>query len=251
MKFIRLLPLIASVIAVILAVGISHSSTSSIAMQGTGTIKGHVRLSGKPPGNTVIRMGVDPMCGSINAGKRVIQEAVLTSADGGLKNAFVKLQGTFPQTPVPRQPVVLDERGCVYAPRVFGMRVGQTLQIRNDDPLLHNVHSSSDHDNNINVGQATSGIVSEFRPKTEEVMLNFGCDVHRWMKAYVGVVSHPYFAVSGDGGTFEIDNVPPGTQTVQVWHEVYGMLTKTVRVQGGAITNIEFSYTGDEKPSPH
>jgi hypothetical protein len=248
MKLLRRLPLIVSVTAVIFVAGVSHSS---IAVQGTGTIKGHVRLSGKNPGNIVIRMGVDPMCGQINAGKRVIQEAVLTSADGGLKNAFVKLQGTFPQTPVPRQPVVLDERGCIYAPRVLGMRVGQTLQIRNDDPLLHNVHSSSDHDNNINVGQATSGIVSEFRPKSEEVMLPFGCDVHRWMKAYVGVVNHPYFAVSGDAGTFEIDNVPPGTQTVQVWHEVYGMLTKTVRVQGGAIANIEFSYTGVEKPSTH
>jgi len=244
MKVLRLLPLTASIAVVILVAGISHSSTS---MQGTGTIKGHVRLSGKSPGNTVIRMGVDPMCGSINAGKRVIQEAVLTSADGGLKNAFVKLQGTFPQTPVPRQPVILDERGCVYVPRVIGMRVGQTLQIRNDDPLQHNVHSMSDHNNNINVGQATSGIVSELRPKSEEVMLRFGCDIHRWMTAYVGVVSHPYFAVSGEGGTFEIDNVPAGTQTIQVWHEVYGLLTKTVRVQGGAIANVEFSYTGAEK----
>jgi plastocyanin len=245
MKLLNCLPLIASVTAVILVAGISNSST---AVQGTGTIKGHVRLSGKSPGNTVIRMGVDPMCGTINAGKRVIQEAVLTSADGGLKNAFVKLQGNFPQTPVPRQPVVLDERGCVYAPRVLGMRVGQTLQVRNDDPLQHNVHSVSDHGNDINVGQATSGVVSEFRPRSEEVMLRFGCEIHRWMFAYVGVVSHPYFAVSADGGAFEIDNVPPGTQTVQVWHEVYGILTKTVRVQGGAIANIEFSYTGAEKP---
>jgi plastocyanin len=213
MKLLKCLPLIASVTAVILVAGISNSST---AVQGTGTIKGHVRLSGKSPGNTVIRMGVDPMCGTINAGKR--------------------------------QPVVLDERGCVYAPRVLGMRVGQTLQVRNDDPLQHNVHSVSDHGNDINVGQATSGVVSEFRPRSEEVMLRFGCEIHRWMFAYVGVVSHPYFAVSADGGTFEIDNVPPGTQTVQVWHEVYGMLTKTVRVQGGAIANIEFSYTGAEKP---
>jgi len=240
--------LIASLTAGVLVARVSHSAT---ALQGTGTIKGHVRLSGKSPGNTIIRMGIDPKCGSINAGKRVIQESVVTSADGGLKNAFVKLQGTFPQTPVPRQPVVLDERGCVYVPRVLGMRVGQTLQIRNDDPLVHNVHSSSDHKNDINVAQATSGIVSEFRPKSEEVMITFGCDVHRWMKAYVGVVSHPYFAVSGDGGTFEIDNVPAGTQTVQVWHEAYGMLSKTVRVQGGAIANIDFSYTGTEKPSTH
>jgi len=246
MKYLKLLSMLLTVIAAIFAAEITHSSTT---LQGTGTIKGHVRLTGKNPGNTVIRMGVDPMCNSINAGKRVIQEMVLTSADGGLKNAFVKLQGNFPQTPVPRQPVVLDQRGCIYAPRVVGMRVGQTLQIRNDDPLKHNVHSESAHDNNLNVGQETSGIVSEFRPKSEEIMLRLRCDIHRWMTAYVGVVNHPYFAVSGDGGTFEIDNVPPGMQTVQVWHEAYGMQTKTVRVQPGAIANIDLSYTGAEKPS--
>jgi len=189
------------------------------------------------------------MCDGINAGKRVIQEAVLTSPDGGLKNVFVKLQGTFPQSPVPRQAVVLDQRGCVYVPRVLGMRVGQTLQIKNDDPLLHNVHSVSSHANDFNFGQAAAGVVSEFRPKSEEVMIRLRCDVHRWMTAYIGVVSHPYFAVSGDGGLFEIDNVPPGTQTVQTWHELYGKLTKTVRVQAGVVANIEFSYTGAEKPS--
>jgi plastocyanin len=251
-RYFKTVPILASVIAVIVAAGISHSSASSTAvtaMQGTGTIKGHVRLSGKNPGNAVIRMGVDPMCDSINAGKRVLQEAVLTSADGGLKNVFVKLQGTFPQSPVPRQPVVLDQRGCVYAPRVLGMRVGQTLQIKNNDPLLHNVHSVSEHANDFNMGQATAGIVSEYRPKSEEVMLRLRCDVHRWMTAYIGVVSHPYFAVSGDGGAFEIDNVPPGTQTVQIWHEAYGILTKTVRVQAGTVANMEFSYTGAEKPS--
>jgi hypothetical protein len=246
MKFLRYLLLFALVTAAMLVAGLLHSST---AMQGTGTIKGRVRLSGKSPGNTVIRMGVDPMCGTINAGKRVIQEAVLTSADGGLKNAFVKLQGTFPQTPVPVKPVVLDQRGCVYVPRVIGMRVGQTLQIKNDDPLQHNVHSNSEHGNSFNVGQHTQGAVFEFRPKTEEIMLPLRCDIHRWMTAYVGVVSHPYFAVSGDGGTFEIDNVPAGTQTIQVWHEAYGTMTKTVRVQGGAVANIEISYTGAEKPS--
>jgi len=234
------------VAAFIFAAEVSHSST---AFQGTGTIKGRVRLTGKNPGNTVIRMGVDPKCASINTGKLVIQEVVSTSADGGLKNAFVKLQGNFPQTPVPSKPAVLDERGCIYAPRVIGMRVGQTLQIKNDDALKHNVHTDSAHKNDLNVGQETSGIVSEFRPKSEEVMLRFGCDIHKWMRAYVGVVSHPYFAVSGDGGTFEIDNVPVGMQTVQVWHEAYGMLTKTVSVKGGAVASVDFGYTGTEKPS--
>src|SRR5262245_39158137 len=85
---------------------------------GRGTIKGRVRLSGKSPGNVVIRMGMDPMCASLNAGKQVIQPAVLTSDDGGLANVFVKLQGTFPPAPVPTEPVTIDQRGCMYGPRV-------------------------------------------------------------------------------------------------------------------------------------
>src|SRR5438093_12693944 len=91
------------------------------AQANTGTIKGHIHLSGKLPGNPIIRMGVDPMCSRINAGKRVVQETVLADINGGLSNVFVKLQGTFPQTPVPPQPVFIDQKGCIYTPRVIGM----------------------------------------------------------------------------------------------------------------------------------
>src|SRR5713101_88849 len=97
----------------------------------TGTIKGHIGLSGKLPGNSIIRMGNDPMCAKVNAGKRVIQETVAAAIDGSLANVFVRLQGSFPQTPVPTQPVILDQHACLYAPRVVGVRVGQTLQIKN------------------------------------------------------------------------------------------------------------------------
>ena len=78
-------------------------------------------------------------------------------------------------------------------------------------------------------------------------MLRLKCDVHSWMTAFVGVVSHPYFAVSHDAGVFEIDNVPPGTYTIEAWHEQYGPLKQTVRVKAGAPTTIDFSYTGSEK----
>src|SRR6185295_1358398 len=91
----------------------------------TGTIKGHVRLSGPLPGNPVIRMGMDPMCSKMLAGKRVIQEYVVAAIDGSLANVFVRLQGNLPQTPVSNQPVTIDQRGCVYLPRVVGVRVGQ------------------------------------------------------------------------------------------------------------------------------
>src|SRR6266850_6950933 len=108
------------------------------AQSNTGTIKGRITLSGKPPGNPVIRMGRDPMCAKVNTGKQVIQETVLTR-NGGLANVFVRLQGNFPQTSVPTQPVTIDQKGCIYLPRVVGIRVGQTLQIKNSDDWLHNV----------------------------------------------------------------------------------------------------------------
>jgi hypothetical protein len=130
-----------------------------------------------------------------------------------------------------------------------GVRVGQFLQIRNDDELLHNVHSSSARGNTFNVSEPKAGIVQQFRMKDEEIMLRIKCDVHSWMVAFAGVVNNPYFAVSNGAGTFEIDNVPPGTYTIQAWHEQYGPLTQTVRVRAGATTALDFSYTGAEKPT--
>src|ERR1051325_7984095 len=88
----------------------------------TGTIKARVHLNGKSPGNVVIRMGVDPLCSQINSGKRVLQESVVADASGGLANVFVKLQGSFPSAPVPSEPVVIDQRNCIYQPRVVGAR---------------------------------------------------------------------------------------------------------------------------------
>ena len=233
-----------ALVAVAWASGYVSTAAQSASL---GTIKGHVRLTGRRPGNRVIRMGVDPMCVTINAGKRVLQETVVTTADGSLANVFVRLEGSFPETPVPTEPAVIDQRGCIYRPRVVGVRVGQTLLIRNSDALFHNVHSLSTGSNGFNVGQPVAGMVNQFRLKDEELMLRLACDVHRWMTAHVGVVSHPYFAVSGSDGTFEIGNVPVGTYTVQTWHERYGDLTQPVRVRPGAATTVNVAYTGAEQ----
>lgn len=213
-----------------------------------GTIRGHIALGGKVPGNAVIRMGLDPMCAKLNAGKLTVQEIVAATADGSLGNVFVRLQGSFPKTPVPAGAVMIDQKGCIYTPRVVGVQIGQTLQVRNSDALLHNVHSLSAKDNSFNVGQPMAGMVNQFKLKTEEIMLRLRCDLHTWMTAYVAVVSNPYFAVSDKTGTFQIANVPPGTYTIQAWHERYGSLAQTVRVQAGAAAEVKFSYTGNEKP---
>jgi plastocyanin len=215
---------------------------------GRGTIKGHIKLTGKLPGNRVIRMGMDPKCAEANRGTRVIQETVAAAIDGSLANVFVHLQGTFPQTPVPAEPVVLDQRACVYRPRVIGVRVGQTLQVKNSDDWLHNVHSLSARGNEFNISEPKAGMVQSLKMKNEEVMLHIKCDVHSWMTTWVGVVTNPYFAVTNDGGNFEIANVPAGSYTILTWHEQYGPLMQTVRVRAGAATTVDFAYTGSEKP---
>ncbi len=219
------------------------------AQANTGTIKGHVHLSGKLPGNPIIRMGMDPMCSKINAGKRILQEYVVATVDGSLANVFVRLQGNVPQTPISTQPVIIDQRGCVYAPRVVGVRAGQVLQIKNSDALMHNVHGLSGKDNSFNVGQPAAGMVYQWKAKNEEIMVHLKCDIHNWMNAYIGVVTNPYFAVSDTMGTFQIDKVPPGTYTLQAWHERFGALTKTITVKAGAATTVDFTYTGNEKSS--
>jgi hypothetical protein len=229
-----------------LAVAICAAATV-VSAAPAGTLKGRIKLSGPEPGNRVIRMGMDPMCAKLWAGKKPVDEVVVVSKDGGLENAFVKLDGSFPGSPVPAQPVLLDQQRCFYHPRVIGARAGQVLRIKNDDNLLHNVHSSSTHRNSFNFGQPMAGISSDFKLLDEE-MLKIACDVHRWMTAWIGIVDHPYFSVSGADGSFVINNVPAGKRSVTVWHETLGTLTKSVDVKEGATTTVEFVYPPAKKP---
>ena len=222
---------------------IDDSVATPVQTSTGGTITGHIGVKGKVPGNPVIRMGMDPKCAQLNVGRRPVQEIVAASADGSLANVFVSLQGSFPAVPAPAQPVTIDQRGCMYVPRVVGAQIGQTVQVRNSDELLHNVHSNSARGNAFNFSQPKAGIVQEIRLKDPEIMLRVACDIHRWMTAFVGVVSHPYFATSAAGGTFTIANVPAGTHTIQAWHELFGVVTQTVRVTEGSSSTVEFTYT--------
>jgi plastocyanin len=212
-----------------------------------GTIKGTIKFTGAEPGNRVIRMGMDPMCAAANRGRQVVNEVYLVGDKNALGNVFVKVDGTFPATPVPSQPVEIDQRSCVYTPRVIGARVGQTLLVKNSDNWLHNVHTDSAKRNSINQSTPQAGM-SVTLPLKDEEMLRVGCDVHRWMTAWVGIVSHPYFAVSeGKGGTFTIANVPAGKRNVTAWHEAFGTLTRAVDVKDGQTVTVDFVYT--RKPS--
>jgi hypothetical protein len=221
--------------------------TGASAAGGTGTIQGHVRLSGPAPGNPIIRMGMDPMCAKLNAGPaKPVQTVVVHGANGGLANVFVTLKGTFPKTAPPSEPVVVRQVKCVDAPRVVGAMVGQKLRIVNSDTLAHETHAVTAKGNEFKVTQPHSDMVFDYTLKNPEEMLRLACDVHRWMTAYVGVEPHPYFKVTDDAGSFTIANVPPGHHEIRAWHERYGWLTKMVDVKAGQTATIDFAYTGQE-----
>jgi plastocyanin len=240
------LPVILCAMTAIGAAGLDERATA----QAGGTIEGHVKLTGTPPENVPIRMNWDVNCLKINTGKRVLHDTVLTSANGDLANVFAYLDGSFPEATGSTQAAPeIDQEGCVYHPRVQGARVGQTLQVKNSDQTIHNIHGITSKGNAFNATLSQAGMAAKFQLKGDEVILRVKCDVHVWMTGYVGVVNHPYFAVSGTNGEFKISGVPAGKQTIRVWHELYGPLTQTVDVKAGATTPAHFVYTGNEKPS--
>ncbi len=229
--------------SVISPLALSPLALSPLHAAGGGTIRGRVTFTGPEPGNRVIRMGMDPMCAAANRGKQVVNLVYAVGEGNTLGNVFVKVEGNFPPTPVPSQPVEIDQKDCIYQPRVIGARVGQVLRVKNSDNWLHNVHSDSTRGSSVNQSTPQAGMDVKIPLKGEE-MLRLGCDVHRWMTSWVGVVSHPYFAVSDTKtGTFTINNVPAGKRTITAWHETLGTLTKSVDVKDGQTVIVDFVYT--------
>ncbi|HEX9736158.1 MAG TPA: TonB-dependent receptor [Thermoanaerobaculia bacterium] len=208
-----------------------------------GAIEGKVVFTGKARRNPLIDMGADPNCLQINAGKKVVQEYVSLNEDQSVDDVFVHVTGDVAAGgAAPADALVVDQRGCTYHPRVAGAVTGQVLRIVNSDSTLHNIHTQSDAGNSFNVGQPGAGQKYEHKLRGQEVMLRLKCDVHEWMRGFVGVKSHPYFAVTAGGGAFRIEGVPAGTYTLQAWQEVLGALDQQVVVKDGETVTVEFAY---------
>jgi hypothetical protein len=208
-----------------------------------GRLAGVVTFDGNAPANSPIRMNADPVCARENAAGAVA-ETILVS-NGGLANAFVYVKDGLDgyAFEAPSAAVTLDQKGCRYVPHVFGLRVGQPLEIRNSDATFHNVHALPNVNQEFNVGQPNQGMKNVKTFTAREVMVRVKCDVHAWMQAYAGVLDHPYFAVTASGGAFEIPNLPPGTYTIEAWHEQLGTQTRTVTLAAKESREVGFTYT--------
>ena len=206
------------------------------------TLSGKVVVEGTVPENPKINMDADPVCKSLHSGD-VRAEKVVVNPNQTLRHAFVYVKegasGTFT---APSAPAVLDQRGCMYQPHVLGMQTGQPLAIVNSDSTLHNVHALGQKNPEFNLGMPMQGMKLEKTFFNPEVMMRFKCDVHPWMGAYVGVLSHPFFSVTGEEGSFEIPNLPPGEYTLEAWHETYGTQMQKIQVSEGETKTVDFKF---------
>jgi plastocyanin len=206
-----------------------------------GGVKGVINYSGPDP-DTPIAMNADPTCASLHStpvdtGKYLVN-------GGKLENVFVYVKTGLEgkNFPTPTEKKVLDQQGCQYHPHVFGIQVGQPLSIKNSDATLHNIHGMPKSNAEFNQGQPIQNMEFDHTFDKAEVMVPFKCDVHPWMNAYVGVLPHPYYAVSGADGTFSIDKLPPGTYTLEAWHEELGTATQQVTVAANQTADVTFDF---------
>jgi len=207
-----------------------------------GNVAGRIMFEGTLPANEVIPMASDPVCARENSGGVTFDTVVVNN--GGLDNVFVYVKdglGGY-YFDVPTEAVALDQKGCRYTPHVFGLRVGQPLEIVNSDATMHNVHAMPTVNREFNFSQHVPGMKERKTFTAREVMVRFKCDVHGWMSAYAGVLDHPYFAVTANGGQFQLKGLPAGTYTVEAWHEKFGTSSQSVTLGEKDDHNITFTF---------
>lgn len=208
-----------------------------------GTLKGTVRLDGKPPPNKELNVGT---CTTETKGP-VYADTVLAK-DGKLQNAFVYVKKgleSYKGPAAPEEPVVMDQKGCVYHPHVIGARVGQKVVFLNSDPVLHNVRTVADQNAPFNDMMPTKDMRLAKTFDKEEVMVRAKCDVHPWMAAFVGVVPHPFFAVSNEAGEIVLQNVPEGEYELEAWHEAYGRQSQKVKIEARKSATVSFTFRAE------
>jgi plastocyanin len=207
-----------------------------------GDVTGKVAFEGTPPKSLPLRMDADKVCKAAHK-TPVRGEEVVVNANNTLKNVLVYVKGGLGNKKFdpPSKKLEFDQEGCMYKPHVLGIQTGQELEVVNSDPTLHNVHSLSKENPPFNVAQPKQGMRLTKKFDKPEVF-KVKCEVHTWMSAYIGVFSHPFFAVTGDDGSFTLSKLPPGEYTIEAWHEKYGTQTAKVKVDAAGKATADFKF---------
>jgi plastocyanin len=232
--------LAASLFAVVVSPGVAVAAS---------TITGTMTFDGKPPALKPLAMDADPACAKKHSTPVPDQRLVLGGGNT-LGNVLVWVSKGVPSGktwPAPKTPVTLDQQGCVYAPHVQGIMVGQAYRILNSDGILHNVHALPKVNPQFNKPMPPTMKETTTTFAKPENVFPIKCDVHPWMQAYIGVFTHPFFSASGADGKFTISGLDPGTYEITAWHEVLGTQTATITVAANETKSQNFKFAVAKK----
>lgn len=214
-------------------------------LENGATVTGKVGFEGAKPVPRKLDMSAVPSCEHTHPNGAFSEEVVI-NPNNTVRNTFVWVKSGVPNQnwQVPSTPVQIDQKGCMYVPHVAGVMAGQPVAFTNSDPANHNIHPMVQANGEWNESQPPgSGAIHRTFPK-QEVMVGIKCNVHNWMRAYLGVVRHPFFAVTGDDGTYTIKGLPPGTYTIEIVHEKYGKQEQQITVGAKDSKTADFTIKG-------
>jgi len=215
----------------------------------SGTLKGNIKYEGKVPNKKSLKMDSDPVCGNAHKGN-VQSQSFVVDSNNNLQNVLIWIKDVNYSGPIPDNNKIIDQVGCVYKPRILGIMKGQELLIKNSDATLHNVHSYSK--NNTSFNFAMPKVVKEKKTiftKAEDPF-HIKCDVHPWMKSWVAVFDHPYYAITDENGDYMIENIPEGEYTVVAFQEKFklkGIIEKKVIINNDKVSQLNFKFVRNKK----
>ena len=212
------------------------------ATENAAAVRGVVKFEGTAPRSVPINMAADPSCAKQHP-TPVLGQDIVTDAKGGLQNVIVFVADGLSQQAFepPSQAVVLDQKGCMYQPHVLAMQANQPMEVVNDDPTSHNIHPVPANNREWNKSEPPGSKAEETFPR-EEIAIPVKCNIHPWMRGYVAVFKHPYFAVTGKDGSFDLSSLPPGTYTIKAWHEKLGTSMQKITVGANETKAIDFVF---------
>ena len=208
-----------------------------------GSITGTVKLEGTPPAFKPIDMSAEAVCVQANPAP-VVPPIVVTGPRGALANAVVYVKsglGSY-RFDTPSTPVVLDQKGCMYEPRVLAMMVSQPFEVHNEDQTIHNVHPMPRENKPWNKSEPVGDPPIRATFTKPEIAIPIACNIHPWMRAFLFVFAHPYFDITSKSGEFALRNLPPGTYTIEAWQERFGAQDQTVTIGSTETKSIEFTF---------
>jgi plastocyanin len=219
------------------------SKAAAPAAAGTASIKGKIAFEGAPPAAEKVKLSADAKCEAMH--KEGLEKQPVKVKDGGLADVLVYVKsGVTGDFPAPAAAVLLDQKGCTYTPHVVAVRVGQPITNKNSDDTLHNIHAHPTENGEFNIGQARQGMEATQTFDKPELKIPVQCDVHPWMRSYIHVLTHPFFAVSAEDGTFEIKGPPAGEYEVEALHPKLEAVTAKVTVKDGEAVTQDITVKG-------